>query len=165
MRLIERLPWKKSVGHTTNDVGHGRHEIRRAKVLPISGTGLKSGELPWLDVSAAIRIDRVRNDADGTSRETAYFITDRSSDEGAALLGLACRAHWAIENRLHWIRDAVYREDSSLRYIANLPVIFSVCFSISIAVAARLGGSHADARLRLKYDRRLLGIMLGVSLV
>lgn len=124
-----------------------------------------SGQLPWPFVATVIRIDRVRTDKNGTSRTTAYFITDRPAIDGARLLGLACRAHWSIENKLHWIRDVVFHEDASLRHIGNLPVIFAVCFSVAIAAAARLGGSHADARQQLRNDRHLQGVMLGVCLV
>lgn len=126
---------------------------------------MEKGQLPWIDVATAIRIDRIRKTKHETTRITAYFITDRPATDGAELLGLACRAHWGIENKLHWVRDVVYREDASLRHTANLPVIFAACFSIAIAVAARLGGSQASARQRLKHDRRLLGIMLGIELV
>jgi hypothetical protein len=126
---------------------------------------MDQGQLPWPSVATAVRIDRVRTDKKGTSRTSAYFITDRPATDGAELLSLACRAHWSIENKLHWVRDVVYREDASQRHITNLPVIFSACFSIAIAAAARLGGSHAAARRSLKHDQRLVGAILGVSLV
>lgn len=116
----------------------------------------------------AVRIDRHRTDRSGASTETAYFITSRTSAGNASdtqFLARACRAHWAIENQLHWIRDAVYREDDSHRHIANIPVIFAACFSIAIAVAKRLGMAHADARSQLKHDRKLVAALLGVRLV
>jgi predicted transposase YbfD/YdcC len=126
------------------------------------------GQLPWPGVTMAVRIDRHRTDRSGTTTETAYFITSRKhADDGAdtPFLARACRAHWAIENRLHWIRDAVYGEDDAQRHIANIPVLFAACFSIAIAVARRLGMAHADARSQLKHDRRLVGALLGVRLV
>ena len=119
-------------------------------------------------MTTALRIERHRTDRSGTSTVTAYFITSRApTGDGSdtQFLARACRAHWAIENRLHWIRDVVYREDDSHRHIANIPVIFAACFSIAIAVAKRLGMPHADARWRLKHDRKLVEAMLGVRLV
>jgi hypothetical protein len=44
-------------------------------------------------------------------------------------------------------------------------VIMAAGFSVAIAVARQLGGTHADARVRLKHDRKLVGVMLGVPLV
>jgi hypothetical protein len=126
------------------------------------------GQLPWPGVTTAVRIVRRRTDRTGTSIEIAYFITSRSPTDDSAdtqFLAMACRAHWAIENQLHWIRDAVYGEDDSHRHIANIPVIFAAGFSIAIAVAKRLGLAHADARRQLKYDQALVGALLGVRLV
>ena len=62
------------------------------------------------------------------------------------------------------LRDTVYREDASLRHVARLPLIFAACFSISIAVAKRMGLTHAKARTSLRHDSRLVGTMLGVRL-
>jgi predicted transposase YbfD/YdcC len=175
LRLITRCDWANAVAeHITHDVAHGRHETRRARLIRIAGTGTGRGQLPWPQVTAAIRIDRTRRSSrtataqGGTSTETAYFITTRTITDHQhelRLLAGACRAHWAIENRLHWIRDVVYGEDGSLRRVGNLPVVCAACFSLAIAIAHRLGGSHADARDRLARDRRLVGAMLGVRLV
>ncbi len=165
LRLITKLPWQNAASDPVYDHDHGREERRTARLIAIEGTGLGRGQLPWPNVATVIRIDRVRTDKNGTSRTTAYFITDRPATDGTRLLGLACRAHWSIENKLHWVRDVVFREDQSLRHIGNLPVIFSACFSIAIAAAARLGGSQTAARQRIKQDTRLLGALLGICLV
>ena len=46
------------------------------------------------------------------SRETSYIITSLSPQQAtpARLLQLV-RGHWAIENRLHWVRDVTFDED------------------------------------------------------
>ena len=121
--------------------------------------------MPWPGVTAIIRIDRTRIANDGTTQQaTAWYFTSRPDIENLQVLALACRAHWTIENCLHWVRDAVYREDASHRHVGHLPVIFAACFSVSIAVAKRLGVRHAQARSELSHDRRLVGAMLGVGL-
>lgn len=123
--------------------------------------------MPWPGVTAIIRIDRIRIADDGTIQEaTAWYITSRpdAGRDNLPILAMACRAHWTIENCLHWVRDAVYREDASHRHVGNLPVIFAACFSVSIAVAKRLGVRHAMARSALIHDRRLVGAILGVGL-
>lgn len=129
---------------------------------------MERGQLPWPSVTAVVRIKRTRETKTGTTNETAYFITSRpiaGDGNDLPMLAMACRAHWAIENQLHWIRDAVYDEDDSHRHVGNIPVVFAACFSIAIAVAKRVGLTHADARAQLRYDRKLVGALLGVRLV
>lgn len=136
--------------------------------MPIVGTGMRRGQLPWPGVTGVVRIKRTREAKTGTTHETAYFITSRpivGDGSDLPMLAMASRAHWAIENQLHWIRDAVYDEDDSHRYVANIPVVFAVCFSIAIAAAKKMGLSHANARTQLRYDRKLVGALLGVRLV
>ena len=44
--------------------------------------------------------------------EIAYAITSLSGDQvDAGGLLRWWRNHWHIENRLHWVRDAIFRED------------------------------------------------------
>jgi hypothetical protein len=101
-----------------------------------------------------------------TTHAIAWYLTSRPDavDSNLSTIALACRAHWSIENCLHWIRDTVHREDASLRHVARLPVIFAACFSIAIAVAKRMGLTHANARTTLRHDPSLVGTMLGVRL-
>lgn len=49
-----------------------------------------------------------------TSTEVVYGITSlsRAQADARALLALN-RAHWGIENRLHWVRDETFAEDKS----------------------------------------------------
>ncbi len=45
------------------------------------------------------------------SRESAYFITSLPND--AAHLLQARRAHWGVENGLHWVLDIAFGEDDA----------------------------------------------------
>ena len=55
---------------------------------------------------------RARRTLNGeTSTKTRYFITSLAAN--ARQLTEAVRAHWGIENRLHWVLDMTFREDES----------------------------------------------------
>ena len=43
------------------------------------------------------------------SRARRYYLS--SAALGAAQFGRAVRAHWGIENRLHWVLDVVFHDD------------------------------------------------------
>ena len=86
---------------------HGRLEIRKiavsAEVVP---------HLEWPGAAQVARIERTREIAGKASIETAYSVTSLTAAEASPkrLLELA-RAHWAIENRLHYVRDVTFNED------------------------------------------------------
>ena len=47
---------------------------------------------------------------ESVTRERRYFLTSLAD---AATFGRAVRAHWGIENGLHWVLDIAFREDES----------------------------------------------------
>ena len=49
-----------------------------------------------------------------THQEVIYLITSLSPEQASPERLLALnRAHWEIENRLHWVRDVTFGEDQS----------------------------------------------------
>lgn len=86
---------------------HGRLEIRKiavsAEVVPY---------LEWPGAAQVARIERIREIGGKISTETAYIVTSLTSAEAGPdrLLDLS-RTHWAIENRLHYVRDVSFNED------------------------------------------------------
>ncbi len=64
----------------------------------------------------AFRLRRDVGDLDGAwrSKEIVYDITSLPAEAaGPAHLNHYERAHWGVENRLHWVRDVNFREDHS----------------------------------------------------
>lgn len=60
------------------------------------------------------RIERTREVGGRISREIAYAVTSLSPEQaGPERLLTLWRDHWMIENRLHWRRDVIAREDHS----------------------------------------------------
>lgn len=90
--------------------GHGRVETRHITVLWELSL-LRDASL-WAGLSciAEMRCERTIDGA--TSVDHRWFISSvltRRSEE----LGRACRAHWGVENGLHWCLDVTFGEDQS----------------------------------------------------
>jgi len=89
------------------DKGHGRIETRRA-----ASSAEIAPYLEWPGAAQVLRIERTRETCGRTSAEIAYYVTSLPPHEAGPdrLMALA-RAHWGIENRLHWRRDVSFAED------------------------------------------------------
>jgi len=91
------------------DKGHGRLEKRICIV---------SSQLEWLEQKAkwpglktVAMIEETREIGDKVSIERRFFIS--SLPANAKQIALSVRAHWLIENALHWTLDVVFNEDKS----------------------------------------------------
>ena len=89
--------------------GHGRLEHRCIVTSPDLNEYLYR---EWGDVGQVFRLQRERTCQDQHSVEVVYGWTSLSAQQCSAerLLGLI-RAHWRVENRLHWRRDVTLGED------------------------------------------------------
>ena len=77
-----------------------------------------------------VKVRRERRLADKTTIETHFYI---ASVLGSALLLLnAIRAHWGIENSLHWVLDVAFREDDQRVRVGNSPQNFAVLRHIAL---------------------------------
>ena len=68
--------------------------------------------LDWPGAAQVARIERIREIGGKVSADTAYVVTSLTAAEAGPerLLDLS-RGHWAIENRLHYVRDVTFNED------------------------------------------------------
>lgn len=96
--------------HATTDTGHGRIEERTSYATEAIGW-LKELHPDWLNLRsiAAVSSKRIDKKTGQSSTETRFYITSLPADPVAILA--STRAHWGIENNLHWQLDITFDED------------------------------------------------------
>jgi predicted transposase YbfD/YdcC len=99
--------------HGTTDGDHGRIGIRRHAVshdvawLTTSRRFPGEPRFPGLAMIGMFEADVERDGKTSTARR--YYLS--SAPLSAAQFARAVRAHWGIENCLHWVLDVVFRDD------------------------------------------------------
>jgi predicted transposase YbfD/YdcC len=97
----------KARRHETQEKGHGREENRSYVVCPIPDD-LPDGSR-WAKLKAiGIALSETRRDGKLCNEVRYYILSKYLSGRGFAE---AVRAHWGIENRLHWQLDVTFQED------------------------------------------------------
>jgi len=104
--------------HETVEGDHGRIETRRYTVLPLMY--LHQFKCRWSGLQSLVQVESQRQVKGGPfSQEKRYYIS--SLPMNAPLIANAIRAHWRIENNLHWSLDVIFREDQSRIRKAHAP--------------------------------------------
>ena len=138
---------------------HGRIETRKiavsAEVIP---------HLDWPAAAQVARIERTREIDGKVSTETAYIVTSLTAAEASPerLLELS-RGHWAIENRLHYVRDVTFNEDRC-RVRSGARALAALRNLVLHLIRAR-GLSVPEARENFREDRaQAIAIVTGLFL-
>ena len=111
-KQLKELPWKQiPILDTRIEHGHGRTAKRILKA-----TAIASGILFPL-AAQVLRLTRAVTDhkTNNTHTEVVYAVTSLTiTDATAAQVAGWLRGHWAIENKLHWVRDVTYADYADL---------------------------------------------------
>ena len=122
-------------GPTQDDLrdngGHGRIELRGCRTLPAAllPACLREG---WEGLTTLVEIQSERL----ILASGAYCAEERhylgSKVQSSALYNQQVRAHWGIENQLHWSMDVTFGEDKSRKRAANSAQNFGLIRRIAL---------------------------------
>jgi len=95
----------------TSERGHGREEWRRVVVTGDLCPLLRKSAEAWPGMKSVVMVERRTKIGEKLREDKAFYI---SSLAPVAKRHAACiRAHWGIENTLHWTLDVTFDEDRS----------------------------------------------------
>jgi predicted transposase YbfD/YdcC len=98
------------------------HSRGRIKKWSCWITGAEGIDFPHAAQAAFIRREIFEISGDRISKEHALILTSREPGKmTAADVNRHTRGHWGIENKSHYIRDTVYREDHGQVWTGNGP--------------------------------------------
>ena len=98
---------------------------------------------------------------DEVSTEKRYYIC--STEGSAEEFGAGVRAHWGIENKVHWVLDVTFNEDQHRAREGNSAQNMSVLRRLALNVIKqnKSKGSIKSKRLRAGWNTAFLTDLLG----
>jgi len=125
----------------TEEVAHGRGEYRCCQTLAAKDS--LTHKEKWKHVRTLIRVISERRGVGEPTTNERVFMTSIDGLDAQTALSLT-RAHWSIENNLHWVLDVSFREDECRVYAANaaenLVVVRHIALNLLRSVNGLRGG-------------------------
>jgi predicted transposase YbfD/YdcC len=141
------------------DGDHGRIETR--EVFAIEDIDwLKQRHPDWKGLRSIVMLVSRRRTTKGDEQERRFYISSLAAD--AAKLGAAIRAHWGVENRLHWVLDVQFRDDDCRIRKKNAPANFSAVKRAALNALRKAPGKDSlkSKRLIAAWDEDYLAKIL-----
>jgi predicted transposase YbfD/YdcC len=170
---LQALTWARARRHATEDKGHGRRETRSHLVMD-APEQIRELFPHAAQVARVIRTRTVtrwkgngktRHRVTQTHTETVYLITSLTAREAAPEhIAAYIRAHWGIENKVHWVRDVTLREDPSKIRAGSRPRAMATIRNLTTGLSRQAGYDSIAAAIRdAEYDNDLLLTLLRLT--
>jgi len=142
---------------------HGRLEERSYRAILCPEIIKTHHEWPYL--KSLVEVVSRREIKGKVSQEERYYIT--SLEPIAKKIGTAIRAHWAIENSLHWILDISFRDDESRIRRGNAPENIAIIKHMALNMLQKAKGKRDSIKQMRKAagweNAQLLKILTQIS--
>lgn len=137
--------------HETTDGDHGRIEVRRHAVCHatdwLTSDRRFPGEWRFDGLAMIAMVERQTERAGKITTERSYYLS--SATLSAQQFAAAVRAHWHVENRLHWVMDVVFHDDLMRLRSRNGPANMAAIRHMSLNLIRRIN-DKASIKVRRK---------------
>lgn len=127
---------------------HGREEIRQCRVSEDLDGALLLQQSKWKGMRTVVELSYTRTEAGNTQHEKRYYISSQPAH--AETLAHAIRAHWSIENQLHWSLDVTFAEDRSRARKGASPQNLSILRHCALSLLKSDPSSKISLRRKVK---------------
>jgi predicted transposase YbfD/YdcC len=150
--------WLEEHSVTTLNKGHGRIELRQLRASTELNEYLAE---QWPDVVQVFQIERDIQRSGKATQEVVYGLTSIPPEAGAPdrVLGLV-RAHWHLENRVHWRRDVTLGEDACQVKHGQAAQVLATLNNVVLMLMDHLQVENVAAQMREFAARPLAALAL-----
>ncbi len=134
-----------SEGSLTDQHGNRIHQRE------LKASAILEGYSSWPGLRQVLRMKRTVSDkrSGEVRRETSYAITSLGPERASPTeLIKLWRGHWAIENRLHRVRDVTFDEDRSQVRAGHIAQVMAVLRNAAISLMRVMGATNIAAACR-----------------
>ncbi len=163
---INRLESKETEAYTTSEKGHGREETRHCMVAnadEIGDLGFEWAGLQTLGYVVSFRAEK----GEPSSATIKFYISSAKLDAKSLLT--AARAHWSVENNLHWQLDVSMNEDAcrirQKNSTENLATVRHIAVNLLKTDGSFKGGIKRKHKQANRSDNYRETIVSGLSLI
>ena len=143
--------------NTQTETGHGRVIQRTVSTFDLA----ESLKLKWSGAQQFVHLHSVGQRQGKPYQENLYYLTSLTLNATALMARI--RAHWGIENRLHWVKDVVLQEDSASIQQSTPASLMAILRNLAVSLFRAHGyPSIVKAIDLLSHDFDQLLPMLGI---